>query len=183
MKILIATFAGVAVLHSFGVNVITVLARLGVGGIAVAPAAQRLGRSEAPSSGTQARGQPSGLGWEPRSAECAGPGSGVRRSRRSNPMRRSSKAPCPRDGVTMSGRSAHAWRAAATPYGETRDICEFAVEAFWPVTMYEADGFHMADPPNRFSVHGVDALTYNPDGSLDLYIQHESPGAARVRSI
>jgi hypothetical protein len=58
-----------------------------------------------------------------------------------------------------------------------------AVEAFWPVTMYEADGFHMANPPNRFSVHGIDALTYNPDGPLDLYIQHESPGAARVRSI
>ena len=41
MKILIATFAGLAVLHSFGVNVIAVLAGLGVGGIAVALAAQK----------------------------------------------------------------------------------------------------------------------------------------------
>jgi MscS family membrane protein len=41
VKILIATFAGVAVLHSFGVNVIAVLAGLGVGGIAVALAAQK----------------------------------------------------------------------------------------------------------------------------------------------
>jgi MscS family membrane protein len=41
VKILIATFAGVAVLHSFGVNVITVLAGLGVGGIAIALAAQK----------------------------------------------------------------------------------------------------------------------------------------------
>ena len=41
VKILIATFAGLAVLHSFGVNVITVLAGLGVGGIAVALAAQK----------------------------------------------------------------------------------------------------------------------------------------------
>ena len=40
VKILIATFAGLAVLHSFGVNVIAVLAGLGVGGIAVALAAQ-----------------------------------------------------------------------------------------------------------------------------------------------
>ena len=40
-KILIATFAVVAVLHSFGVNVITVLAGLGIGGIAVALAMQR----------------------------------------------------------------------------------------------------------------------------------------------
>jgi MscS family membrane protein len=41
VKILIATFAGLAVLHSFGVNVIAVLAGLGVGGIAVALAAQK----------------------------------------------------------------------------------------------------------------------------------------------
>jgi MscS family membrane protein len=41
VKILVATFAGVAVLHSFGVNVIAVLAGLGVGGIAVALAAQK----------------------------------------------------------------------------------------------------------------------------------------------
>jgi MscS family membrane protein len=40
-KILIATLAGVAVLHSFGINVITVLAGLGIGGIAVALAMQR----------------------------------------------------------------------------------------------------------------------------------------------
>jgi MscS family membrane protein len=40
-KILIATFAGLAVLHSFGLNVITVLAGLGIGGIAVALAAQK----------------------------------------------------------------------------------------------------------------------------------------------
>ncbi|MGH8069407.1 MAG: mechanosensitive ion channel family protein [Candidatus Entotheonellia bacterium] len=40
-KILIATLAGLAMLHSFGVNVITVLAGLGIGGIAVALAAQK----------------------------------------------------------------------------------------------------------------------------------------------
>jgi MscS family membrane protein len=41
VKILIATFAGIAVLYSFDVHVITVLAGLGVGGIAVALAAQK----------------------------------------------------------------------------------------------------------------------------------------------
>jgi MscS family membrane protein len=41
LKIFVATFASVAVLHSFGVNVITVLAGLGVGGIAMALAAQK----------------------------------------------------------------------------------------------------------------------------------------------
>jgi MscS family membrane protein len=40
-QILMTMLAGVAVLHSFGVNVVTVLAGLGVGGIAVALAAQK----------------------------------------------------------------------------------------------------------------------------------------------
>jgi MscS family membrane protein len=40
-QILITTLAGVAMLHSFGINVITVLAGLGVGGLAVALAAQK----------------------------------------------------------------------------------------------------------------------------------------------
>jgi MscS family membrane protein len=41
LQIFIVTFAGVAALHSFGVNVITLLAGLGVGGLAVALAAQK----------------------------------------------------------------------------------------------------------------------------------------------
>jgi MscS family membrane protein len=40
-KLLIATAAGLAVVHSFGVNVVTVLAGLGIGGLAVALAAQK----------------------------------------------------------------------------------------------------------------------------------------------
>ena len=41
VKIFILTFAGLAVLHSVGVNVITMLAALGIGGIAVALATQK----------------------------------------------------------------------------------------------------------------------------------------------
>ena len=51
------------------------------------------------------------------------------------------------------------------------------VDAFWSVTMYDADGFQVANPINRFAIGDRDALTFNDDGSLDLYVQHEDPGA------
>jgi hypothetical protein len=53
------------------------------------------------------------------------------------------------------------------------------VEAFWSVTMYDAEGFQVANPLNRFAIGDRDALTYNADGSLDIYIQSQSPGADR----
>ena len=49
--------------------------------------------------------------------------------------------------------------------------------AFWSVTMYDAEGFQVANPINRFAIGDRDALKYNADGSLDLYIQSTSPGA------
>lgn len=51
------------------------------------------------------------------------------------------------------------------------------VEAFWSVTMYDADGFQAANPINRFAVSSWMPFKYNADGSLDLYIQHDNPGA------
>jgi hypothetical protein len=50
------------------------------------------------------------------------------------------------------------------------------VHAFWSVTMYDAEGFQVANPLNRFAVGDRDPLQYNPDESLDLYLQHDSPG-------
>ncbi|QJE98822.1 DUF1254 domain-containing protein [Luteolibacter luteus] len=49
--------------------------------------------------------------------------------------------------------------------------------AFWSLTMYDAEGFQIANPLNRFAIGDRDALKFNADGSLDLLIQHESPGA------
>ena len=51
--------------------------------------------------------------------------------------------------------------------------------AFWSLTMYDETGFQVANPINRFAVGDRDQLKYNSDGSLDLYIQHESPGPAK----
>src|SRR5262249_8917315 len=48
--------------------------------------------------------------------------------------------------------------------------------AFWSLTLYDAEGFQVANPLNRFAIGDRDALKYNADGSLDLYIQHQNPG-------
>lgn len=53
------------------------------------------------------------------------------------------------------------------------------VNAFWSLTMYDSKGFQVANSINRFAIGDRDALKFNGDGSLDLYIQHQSPGAAR----
>jgi hypothetical protein len=54
--------------------------------------------------------------------------------------------------------------------------------AFWSVTMYDKDGFQVANPLNRFALGDRDALKYNADGSLDLYIQRDNPGADKEQN-
>ncbi|HET9016933.1 MAG TPA: DUF1254 domain-containing protein [Thermomicrobiaceae bacterium] len=51
------------------------------------------------------------------------------------------------------------------------------VDAFWSVTIYDAEGFQVANPLDRFAIGARDALSYGEDGSLDLYLQRDSPGA------
>ena len=50
------------------------------------------------------------------------------------------------------------------------------VQAFWSLTLYDAEGFQVANPLNRFALSSWMPLKYNADGSLDLFIQHETPG-------
>jgi len=47
--------------------------------------------------------------------------------------------------------------------------------AFCSVTLYDAEGFQIANPLNRFAVSSWMPLKHNADGSL--YFQNESPGA------
>ena len=55
------------------------------------------------------------------------------------------------------------------------------VDAFWSLTMYRVKedmrSFLVENQINRYSVGDrTKGLKYNGDGSLDIYIQHDSPG-------
>ncbi len=50
------------------------------------------------------------------------------------------------------------------------------VHAFWSVTLYDAEGYFWANPLKRYALGDRDKLQYNQDGSLDIYIQHDTPG-------
>jgi hypothetical protein len=50
------------------------------------------------------------------------------------------------------------------------------VDAFWSITMYDGEGFQAANELGRFAIGDRDPLTYNADGSLEIYIQHTNPG-------
>jgi hypothetical protein len=50
------------------------------------------------------------------------------------------------------------------------------VNAFWSVTLYDSDGFQVANALNRFAVSSWMPFVRNADGSLDLYVQNENPG-------
>jgi hypothetical protein len=50
------------------------------------------------------------------------------------------------------------------------------VNAFWSVTMYDEEGFQVANPIDRFAIGDRDDLRYEADGSLTLLVQHDDPG-------
>jgi hypothetical protein len=49
------------------------------------------------------------------------------------------------------------------------------VKAFWSLTMYNSNSFFVPNPLRRYLINGLSALHANPDGSIDIYIQHEEP--------
>lgn len=51
------------------------------------------------------------------------------------------------------------------------------VEAFWSVTMYDAEGYQVANALDRFAIGDRDPLEYDADGSLDILVQHARPQA------
>ncbi len=71
------------------------------------------------------------------------------------------------DGQKYSGANKY---VAHFPKGQTPPV-----NAFWSITMYDAAYFFVDNPLNKYTVSPRNALKYNPDGSLDIYIQNESP--------
>ena len=48
--------------------------------------------------------------------------------------------------------------------------------ATWSVSMYDPQGFYVPNTINRYNLAMWMSMKYNPDGSLDIYIQSTSPG-------
>jgi hypothetical protein len=53
------------------------------------------------------------------------------------------------------------------------------VNAFWSLTLYDGEGFQVANSLSRFAVSSWMPFNTNPDGSLDLYFQNESRARTR----
>ena len=68
------------------------------------------------------------------------------------------------------------------PTGDKKYVIHFEkgqippVDAFWSVTIYDKDGFPIDNPMNRYALGDRDEMKFNADGSLDIHIQHDSPG-------
>ena len=50
------------------------------------------------------------------------------------------------------------------------------VRGFWSLSMYGAEMYFVDNPIRRYAIGDRDKLQYNKDGSLNIYIQHASPG-------
>jgi hypothetical protein len=50
------------------------------------------------------------------------------------------------------------------------------VKGFWSLTMYDPEFFFVPNPINRYELSQRNPFVTNPDGSVDLYLQAESPG-------
>ena len=49
------------------------------------------------------------------------------------------------------------------------------VKAFWSLTMYDTNSFFVPNPLNRYLINNRSHLHKNPDGSIDIYVQHDRP--------
>jgi hypothetical protein len=71
------------------------------------------------------------------------------------------------DGKPFTGESAYAWHLSSDELPP--------VNAFWSLTLYDAEGFQVANDLNRFAIGDRDDLVYNDDGSVDIFVQHAEP--------
>jgi hypothetical protein len=51
--------------------------------------------------------------------------------------------------------------------------------AFWSLTMYDERQFFADNPIDRYAIGDRDNLVFNPDGSLDIYIQRDNHGGVK----
>jgi len=72
------------------------------------------------------------------------------------------------DGARYTGRHAYVLHFAAGGLPPAK--------AFWSLTVYDADGFLVENPIHRYAIGDrTPGLEVNRNGSLDLYLSHDSP--------
>jgi len=52
-------------------------------------------------------------------------------------------------------------------------------DAFWSMTLYDIEGYLVDNPLGRYAIGDRSGMEPNPDGSLTIYIQSESPGGGK----
>ena len=71
-------------------------------------------------------------------------------------------------GAKLDGANKYIMRF---PKGQTPPV-----RGFWSLTMYNAQYFFVDNPLNRYTLSARNALTANPDGTIELVIQASNPG-------
>jgi hypothetical protein len=85
----------------------------------------------------------------------------------------------PEDAVYLTGRVDSEGKTLS---GAHEYVVHFAkgeqppVQGFWSLTMYDTEGFFVANRLDRVNLSQRSKFNLNEDGSLDLYIQKDSPG-------
>ncbi len=85
----------------------------------------------------------------------------------------------PEDAVypTSDGAEVKQKYSGATKYTMHFDKGQMPpAKGFWSLTMYNSDYFFVDNPLNRYTLSPRDKFIENPDGSVDIYIQPDSPG-------
>ena len=82
----------------------------------------------------------------------------------------------PHTGIDGEGRSLD---------GANRYVLRFEpgamppANAFWSLTMYDEHQYFVDNPIDRYAIGDRDPLDFGDDNSLELWLQHESPGSER----
>ena len=89
----------------------------------------------------------------------------------------------PRDAIyptTQKDADGHEYDGASKKYVIHFNKGEMPpVNGFWSITMYDKDYFFVPNPLNRYTLSARNKFVTNPDGSVDLYFQADSPGKAK----
>jgi hypothetical protein len=74
------------------------------------------------------------------------------------------------DGMRLTGAKQHVirFRPGQLP----------RADGYWALSAFGPDYFFVPNRLDRFALGARDKLQYNPDGSVDIYLQPESPGGA-----